>query len=79
MKSKSYYAETPYNESYLGLMRIIDAIYGSQNRDEFALDSAEVSSTLNSDIFQKISQVEALRPRLDLATEVFNERLVKKQ
>jgi hypothetical protein len=64
-----------HNESYLGLIRIIDAIYGSWGGDEFALASAEVSPILNSDIFQKISQVKAFGERLDLAKTVFKKQL----
>ncbi|MGO9603524.1 MAG: hypothetical protein ACLQAT_09030 [Candidatus Binataceae bacterium] len=63
-----------HNESYLGLMRIIDAIGGTRGAEAFALTSATVSSVLNAEISQKISQVSGLAPRLQLAEEVFAAR-----
>jgi len=64
-----------YNDSYLGLMRILDAIGNVWGADEFALSAAEVSPSLNEEIHRKISQVQAFSIKLEAAADVFAVRL----
>jgi hypothetical protein len=64
-----------HNESYLGLMRIIDGISQARRALEFALAAATVSPDLNTEISQKVSEVAGLAPRIQLAQEVFEEQL----
>jgi hypothetical protein len=63
-----------YNDSYLSLMRILDALRNEKNgRYSFALWVARVSPTLNQEIYDKMNQ--GAPGRLSLAEEVFNECL----
>ena len=65
-----------HNESYLGLLRIIDAISKSWGADEFAISAAEISPVFNSEIYAKVAGVAAFRERrLDAAEQVFTKRL----
>lgn len=59
-----------HNESYLGLLRIVDAITKSWGADEFALSAAEISPGLNRDVYEKAAGVAAYQRRLDVAEHV---------
>jgi hypothetical protein len=60
-----------YSESYLGLLRIIDATSNSSRAINFALAAARISSTLNHDVYEKIAAVGALEVRLGIADSLF--------
>jgi len=64
-----------YNESYLGLMRIIDAIGKTWGADEFALAAASISPTMNEDICEKIKKINPYGLRIQIALRLFDERL----
>jgi len=66
-----------YNESYLGLMRIIDAVGLTWGADDFALAAASISPTLNEDICEKIKKINAYGPRVQIALGLFDERLLQ--
>jgi hypothetical protein len=66
-----------HNESYLGLMRIIDAIGQTWGADDFALAAASISATLNEDICDKIKKINAYGPRIQIALGLFDERLLQ--
>jgi hypothetical protein len=64
-----------HNESYLGLLRIIDAITKSWSADEFALSAAEISPALNREVYEKVAGIAAYQQRrLDLAEQVMSTR-----
>jgi hypothetical protein len=64
-----------HNESYLGLLRIVDAITKSWSADEFALSAAEISPALNREVYEKVAGVAAYQQRrLDLAEQVATTR-----
>lgn len=64
------------NESYLSLLRIIDATTKSRGADEFAISAAEISPVFNSDVYEKVAGIAAFRDRrLDIAEQVFTKRL----
>jgi len=60
-----------HNESYLGLLRIVDAITKSWSADEFALSAAEISPVFNREIYEKVAGIAAYQRRLDAAEQVF--------
>lgn len=60
-----------YNDSYLGLMRIIEAILPSSGACDFALSVASSSKTLNSSIYKKINK--SYPKRIKIATTLFND------
>lgn len=68
---------TFYNESFLGLMRILDAIFLKDRAVNFATSAALFSPDLNREIYKKLSGVGAFQPRLKIAEGVFNECLAK--
>lgn len=60
-----------YEESYLSLMRIIDATAPAQGAYSYALSVAMFSSTSNTDVFSKISAIEGYVDRISVALELF--------
>ena len=64
-----------YNESYLGLMRIMDSIVDAHGAREFALSTAAVSPELNRSIYDKVSAVSTYAERLNVAETIFNKSL----
>lgn len=68
-----------YNESYLSLMRIIDAITKSRGASEFALSVAQVSPELNEEIYKKISTIPTYTIRLEISKALFDECLQSAQ
>jgi len=64
-----------YNESYLGLMRIIDALSSARGAYDFAVFAAQVSPDLNKDIYSKLAAVTSYQTRLQTAQNLFNELL----
>lgn len=64
-----------HNESYLGLLRIVDAITKGWGADEFALSAAEISPALNREVYEKVARIAAYQQRrLDLAEHVVSAR-----
>lgn len=61
-----------YTNSYLGLFRILDALSGASGRYDFAAWAAEVSSDLNKEIYEKITDMEVMRSKLQLAATLFS-------
>lgn len=63
-----------FSESYLGLMRIVDALnpYSRIGAGGFATFAASVLSTLNRTIVDKMAAVGALAPRIAKATTLFD-------
>ncbi len=59
-----------YAESYLTLMRIIEAIGITRGGYDFASFAATISSRLNQDIYQKLNAI--YKDRIEKATELFN-------
>lgn len=68
-----------YNDSFLGLMRIIDTLCLAQRAFDFATSVALISPELNREIHKKLSTVEAYRSRIKIAENVFDECLLKAQ
>jgi hypothetical protein len=68
---------TFHNESYLGLLRIVDAITKSRSADEFAISAAEISPVFNHEIYERVAAVAAYQNRLDAAEQVFIRRFGK--
>ena len=69
-----------YNESYLGLMRILDALSSSaRGAYDFAVFAAQVSSDLNEDIYNKVSAIASYQSRLQTAQDLFNDLLQNAQ
>lgn len=66
-----------YNESYLGLMRILDALVGSRAAIGFACAVAKLNPTINSDVLEKVSAVAGLADRADIAKSVYDSQLLK--
>jgi|GEM_PF-2629306 len=64
-----------YNESYLNLMKIIDAISKAVRAFGFATAVAQVSTTLNEDIYKKIIGMSTYTARVRIAQDLFNELL----
>lgn len=60
-----------HSESYLGLLRIIDAITKERTAIDFATSAAEISSEFNRKIYEKLDGVPTYRKRLDAAKRVF--------
>ncbi len=60
-----------YTNSYLGLFRILDALSGASGSYDFAVWAAEVSSDLNKEIYRKITDMEVMSSKLQLATTLF--------
>ncbi|MDD5437918.1 MAG: hypothetical protein PHC70_02115 [Patescibacteria group bacterium] len=59
------------DESYLGLMRILDALPNLRQKTiQFALSVSRISPELNREIYDKVMAVEGLRDRLKIANEV---------
>lgn len=71
--SRLLYPSFP-NESYLGLLRIVDAIGRGWTADEFALSAAEISQVFNREIYEKVAGVAAYQRRVDIAEQVFARR-----
>jgi len=69
-----------YNDSYLGLMRILDAIHSSNGMSkgayDFALATSLLSSILNLKIYNKLVAVPGYSSRLSIANNLFDECLV---
>ena len=61
-----------YAESYLSLMRIIDALGVGRGRYDFATFTAKISPSLNKDIFDKLKAVASYSDRLKKAEDLFN-------
>jgi hypothetical protein len=66
-----------YAESYLSLMRIIDALANAQGGYDFATYVAGISTTLNQDIYGRISSVGGYKGRISKASVLFNSCLEK--
>jgi len=68
---------TFYAESYLNLMRIIDAIGHARGGYDFATFVASLSTDLNNSIYAKLKALKAYKGRLDVAINLFNDCLKK--
>jgi len=68
---------TFYAESYLSLMRIIDAISHARGGYDFASFVASLSNNLNNSIYAKLKALEAYKDRLNVAINLFNGCLTK--
>lgn len=60
-----------YEESYLSLMRILDALGGAVGRYSFAAFVANISPQLNREIYDKIAAIGSLNSRLQIAEDLF--------
>lgn len=60
-----------YEESYLSLMRILDALGGAVGRYSFAAFVANISPQLNREIYDKVAAVGSLVSRLKIAKDLF--------
>jgi hypothetical protein len=59
------------SESYLALLRIIEAVVGSSGGRPFAFGSAQISRALNAHVLMKLRTVDAYKERIDQATGLF--------
>ena len=66
-----------YAESYLGLMRIIDALSGKQkaNAIDFSVFATIISSTLNQEVYDKLKTIEVYSDKLLKASALFSKCL----
>lgn len=61
-----------YADSYLSLMRIIDAIGQTKGACDFAVFAATISSSLNKEVYSRINAVKGYAPRIQIALNLFN-------
>lgn len=61
-----------YAESYLNLMRIIDALSGAQGSYDFSVFVATASSALNEEIYKKLNAIEGYKSRIEIAIGIFD-------
>lgn len=61
-----------YQDSYLSLMRILDAAVMAKRRFDFAASVASISPDINREIYEKIAAVGGLAPRLKIAKDLFD-------
>lgn len=66
-----------YSDSYLGLMRILDALSKARGGYSFATWVASISPALNQEIYGKLFAVQPFAPRLKNAEALFNACLTK--
>lgn len=66
-----------YNDSFLGLMRILDSLSETRYADNFALFVSEISLDINKKIYSRIEKIESYKNRLEKAEEVFCLRMEK--
>ena len=70
-----------YNDSFLGLMRVLDATSNAKGACDFAVSVSSISSELNEEIYTKVNSIEGYHDRINIAEELFNDCLenAKKQ
>ncbi|MFA6593888.1 MAG: hypothetical protein WCT16_01395 [Candidatus Buchananbacteria bacterium] len=66
------------SESYLNLLRIIDALSVKRHAESFALFAAMISSDLNDAIYNKVNIIEGYKDRIDYAADLFKNLMEKK-
>jgi len=59
------------SESYLAMLRIIEAVIGSQRGLPFAFGSAQLSSAINAHVHARLKSVDAYKERIDKAKSLF--------
>ncbi|KKW21616.1 MAG: hypothetical protein A2W52_02125 [Candidatus Taylorbacteria bacterium RIFCSPHIGHO2_02_49_25] len=59
-------------DSYLGLMRILDAVGSVKGACDFGSFVASVSSSLNKDIYSKIQAIKSYDSRIKIAADLFD-------
>lgn len=64
-----------YEESYLGLMRIIDASGNTWRANEFAAHAASLSPELNKRVYDKVSAMPVFNTKVQKAKDLFELRL----
>jgi len=66
-----------YADSYLSLMRIIDALSEAEGAGSFATFVSKISPELNKEIYEKIKALDTYKDRLVKATTLFDSCLAK--
>lgn len=59
-------------ESYLGLMRILDALGETEGACSFGVFVSSISKVLNREVYEKIQAVKSYESRITVATNLFN-------
>ncbi len=66
-----------YADSYLSLMRIIDALSGAEGSWDFATFASKISPKLNKVVYDKLKAMEVYRERLEKGVTLFDSCLTK--
>jgi hypothetical protein len=61
------------SESYLGLIRILNAVFDGQKKGELCVSVVELCDSLAQDVYKKVSAVNGFAERLSIAESLFKE------
>ncbi len=64
-----------YDDSYLGMMRILDALSGAIGAYDIATFVAKISPDLNRRAYEAVNKIGSLKARFKIAEDFFQERL----